>query len=170
MMESTSPADRPRGRWAPILLVVVITVVFSPVLFGGRTMYPTDITNKLFLPFSARALDHDVQETSITDAVEYYYPGRVFQSASFRRGRLPLWNPNVFGGHPALASDAGLTTFDPFNVALLLPNLGTALAWRSFLQVAACVILMFLFLRHLGLSAAAGVVGGLAFGLNRCSG
>ena len=39
-------------RGSAVFTAVALTV-FAPVLFGGRTMYPTDITNELFLPFAA---------------------------------------------------------------------------------------------------------------------
>ena len=164
---TAAPHDEARRRWwAPVVLVLVALVVFSPVLFGGRTMYPTDITNELFLPFAAHEPHTDVQATSLNDYVMYYYPARAFEAASLRAGRLGLWNPLVLGGHPAFASSAATVTLDPFNALLLLPNLGLALGWRSFLQEVACLLFMFFYLRHLGLSRAAAITGSAAYGFN----
>ena len=165
MTETPQNDIRDRSR-APAALVLVALVVFAPVLFGGRTMYPTDITNELFLPFAAHSSHSDVQATSLNDYVMYYYPARAFEAASLRSGHLNLWNPLVLGGHPAFASSAATVTLDPFNVLLFLPNLGLALAWRSFLQEVACLLFMFMYLRHLGLSRAAAVAGSLAYGFN----
>jgi hypothetical protein len=165
---TTEPrAARGAAAWAPIILVVAALVVFWPVLFGGRTMYPTDITNRLFLPFAANATDHTAQATSLTDYVMFYYPARVFQMHSLRAGELGLWNPDIFGGHPAFASSGGVAMLDPFNLLFLpMSDLGTALAWRSCLQVLACMLFMYAYLRHLALGRAASLTGSLAFGLN----
>lgn len=160
-------ADRGPGPWAPVILVVAALVVFSPVLFGGRTMYPTDITNRLVLPFAAGATDHTVQSTSLTDYVLFYYPARGFQVRSLRARALGLWNPDIFGGQPAFASTGGVALLDPFNLLFLaIPDLGTGLAWRSCLQVTACMLFMYAYLRHLGPGRAASLTGALAFGLN----
>src|SRR5262245_18896530 len=115
-----------------VLLVGVALAVFAPVLLGGRTMYPTDITNELFLPFAGGRDVTDVQVTAISDYATYYYPVRHFQARSFRAGSLNLWNPAILGGHPTCANNASIVAFDPFNLLLLWPDLGRALAWRSF--------------------------------------
>ena len=107
-----------------------------------------------------------MQVTALSDYVLYYYPGRYFQAKSFRAGHLNLWNPSVFGGHPAFASSAGLVAFDPFNLLLYWPDLGSALAWRSFLQVVGCMLFMYLYIRHLTLGTAAALIASIGYGLN----
>jgi hypothetical protein len=159
--------DRRSLELRPLLaLTAIALIVFGPVLFGGRTLYPTDVTNNLILPFAADRSVVNVQETSISDYVLYYYPVRYFQAASFRSGHLNLWNPYIFSGQPAFANNASIVAFDPFNLILLWPNLASALAWRSFLQVVACLALMYLYLRHLQLSVAGSLIGALGYGFN----
>ena len=159
--------DRRLVAFRPLVLLVAIALaIFTPVLFGGRTFYPTDITNNLILPFAADRSSLDVQETTISDYVLYYYPVRHFQAASFRSGHLNLWNPYIFGGQPAFANNASIVAFDPFNLLLLWPNLATALAWRSFLQVVACLAFMYAYLRHLKLSVAGSLIGAIGYGFN----
>ena len=75
----------------PAFLVVVALAVFGAVLFGGRTLYPTDITSNLILPFASGKPVPVVQETAISDYVLYYYPVRYFQAASFRTGAGPTF-------------------------------------------------------------------------------
>jgi hypothetical protein len=162
-MTSTRRID---GWWPAALLVSMALIVFAPVLFGSRTLYPTDITNNLILPFAANRTAIDVQATSISDYVLYYFPVRYFQAASFRSGQLNLWNPYIFGGQPAFANNASIVAFDPFNLLLLSPNLGAALAWRSFLQVVACLLFMYAYLRHLQLSVAGALIGAIGYGFN----
>ena len=157
---------RIKTAWPFAVLLGVLLVTFWPILFGGYTLYPTDITNELFLPFAAGKSGTDVQVTSIVDYARGYYQMRWFQATAFRSGQLNLWNPYVYGGHPAFASAGSVVSLDPFNVLLLLPDLGTALAWRTFLQIVACTIFMYLYLRYLRLGTAASLVGSLGYSLN----
>lgn len=147
-------------------LIGVALATFWPILAGGRTLYPTDITSESFLPFAAGKSGTDIQVTSIVDYVLHYYPARWFQALAFRSGQINLWNPYVYGGHPAFASTGDITSLNPFNMLLLLPDLGMALAWRSFLQVVACMSFMYLYLRHLRLGTTASLVGSLGYSLN----
>ena len=98
--------DRPRPRSArisPDLLAFLgyfaLTAAFyAPLLLGLRSFPPGDFTDH-FLPFS------------------------LFQRAELLAGRLPLWNPYTFSGHPFLA-DVQAAVFYPLSnlvLALTLP-------------------------------------------------
>ena len=99
-------SDRPRPRSArisPDLLAFLgyfaLTAAFySPLLLGLHSFPPGDFTDH-FLPFS------------------------LFQRAELLAGRLPLWNPYTFSGHPFLA-DVQAAVFYPLSnlvLALTLP-------------------------------------------------
>lgn len=151
------------------LLVATASAVFLPVLSGRWTLYPTDITDKMILPFAASRSGSQVQDTSVFDLVMDFYPLHMFQAKSFRSGRLPLWNPDIFGGQPAFASSGTTVTLDPFNILLLMADTGRALAWRTYLQIVACMLFMYMFLKELGLSSLASILGSLGYGLNSMS-
>jgi len=161
---------RPASAFSKIVpigvLLVTAAAVFLPTLTGRWTLYPTDITSKMFLPFAASRSDAKVQDVPVSDFVLAYYPMHLFQVETLLSGRFPLWNPYIFGGHPAFASSGTVVTLDPFNALLLMGDMGKGLAWRTFLQVVACMLFMFLFLREMGLGRFAGVVGSLGYGLN----
>lgn len=53
------------------------------------------------------------------DFTHQYYPLRAFAARVLASGHLPLWNPHIYGGQPALA--------DPQMAVLYPPNLITAL-------------------------------------------
>ncbi len=53
------------------------------------------------------------------DFTHQYYPLRAFAARMLAAGHLPLWNPQIYGGQPALA--------DPQMAVLYPPNLITAL-------------------------------------------
>jgi hypothetical protein len=155
-----------KRAWPFFALLGTLLAIFWPILIGGRTLYPSDILHELFLPFSASRTGTNVQVTSIIDYIPGYYPMRHFLQQSLRSGELPLWNPNIYGGHPAFASNGSTPTLDPFNLFLLLPNLPMALALRTFMQLCASAILMYLFLRHLRLSNVAAYIGAMGYTLN----
>lgn len=47
------------------------------------------------------------------DFTEQFYPFRAFGAAEWAAGRLPLWNPYVFGGHPYLADPLSAVFYPP---------------------------------------------------------
>ena len=53
------------------------------------------------------------------DAVFWFYPAYQFVAEQLRQGRLPLWNPYLYGGTPLFAQwQAG--ALDPLNWIFLL--------------------------------------------------
>ncbi len=152
---------------APILFLMgVMLLIFWPILFGGYTLYPADLLHEAYLPFAAYRSGTNVQVTAIIDYIHTFYPLRFFVWESLREGQLPLWNPFIWGGHPAFASQGSVVTLDPFNALYLFLDLPVALAWRTFLQVVACSVFMYLYLRNLRLGQPASLLGGLAFSLS----
>lgn len=66
---------------------------------------------RLFSPIPALRL-HVVQG----DFTNQFYPFRYFAAMEWRAGRVPLWNPYVFAGHPFLA-DIQTAVFYPLSLA-----------------------------------------------------
>lgn len=162
----SSLVTRIKPAWPFPVLLATLLAIFWPILFGGYTLYPSDILHEIFLPFSASHRGTNVQVTSIIDYVTAYYPMRCFLQDSFTEGALPLWNPYIYGGHPAFASNGSVPSLDPFNAFLLFSNLPAALAWRTFAQLCASAILMYFYLKHLQLRKAASLIGALSYTLN----
>ena len=50
------------------------------------------------------------------DFTNQFYPFRYFAAAEWGDGRVPLWNPYVFAGHPFLA-DVQTAVFYPLSLA-----------------------------------------------------
>lgn len=84
-------------------------------------------------------------------------------------GQIPLWDPNVFAGHPIIA-DPSTGIFYPLNILLVpLINAGN-LEWNFWLLEMFTIghillggIFMYLLIRSLKLSKYAGIIAGLAF-------
>jgi hypothetical protein len=68
------------------------------------------------------------------DAFNFFYPYHDAVAASLRAGRLPEWNPALFGGVPFLA-DSQAQLFYPLGWPFLLLDAPTALAWSIVLHL-----------------------------------
>jgi len=139
---------RRRGHaWAAIVagLVGLAVLFYAPIVLGLRTFPDGDFTHH-FLPFS------------------------LFLQDEVLSGRLPLWNPFTYGGHPFLA-DVQAAIFYPVSNALL----GVTLLWTApgtrlyILQVEAIAHIVlgawftFLLVRKLTARSDAALLAGMTF-------
>ncbi len=137
-------------HWRSALLVILFfgglsALFYAPILLGLRTFPDGDFTHH-FLPFS------------------------LFQQQELLSGRLPVWNPYTYSGHPFLA-DVQAAVFYPLSnllLAMTLPWNGAG-ARLYFLQVEAVVhvalagIFTYLLAYALTRSRWAGLLAGLLF-------
>jgi len=72
--------------WADIALIVIL--ILLPCLFFWRLVTPNL---------------SDQQQIKSGDFTEQYFPLRAFTAREWVQGRVPLWNPHLFGGQPGLA-------------------------------------------------------------------
>jgi hypothetical protein len=86
----------------------------------------------------------------------------------WKEGRVPLWNPYIFGGTPLLAAIQGGVFYAP-NVLLLLEPLWLWYGYSILLQYSLSGVFSFLYLRRLDLSRAAAVAGSLVYALGAFS-
>ena len=146
---------RPAGRWQQrwirrarngwILLLALAIFFYAPILAGLRTFPDGDFTHH-FLPFN------------------------LFLRQELAAGRLPLWNPFTYSGHPFLA-DIQAAVFYPLGtlwVALTLPlaDAGTRLyllQLEAVMQVALAGCFTYLLVRRLTGRHTAGLVAGICF-------
>jgi len=138
---------RLRGRaWVVVAGFVGLAAIFyAPIVLGLRTFPDGDFTHH-FLPFS------------------------LFLQNEVLAGRLPLWNPFTYGGHPFLA-DVQAAIFYPVSNILL----GVTLPWTApgariyFLQIEAIVQIAlggwftFLLVRKLTARTDAALLAGMTF-------
>jgi hypothetical protein len=150
MLPSTpaKPTQTPpsaRLHWA-IEAGLILLLALLPLLFFWRliTPHPTDQLN-----------------LAAGDFTEQYFPLRAFSAREWVRGNLPLWNPYLYGGQPALA-DIQSGALYPLHIAqaLLLgwggPLLGfaggfplKAVEWQMIGHFSLAAVGMYLFARHL---------------------
>src|SRR4051794_8549464 len=100
--------------------------------------------------------------TIFSDTVDFYSPQQQLLADGARHLRLPQWNPYVAGGVPlgAIPDTGGLSPFALVRAAL--PG-WLAPAWSALFSLVAALGFTFLFLRRLGLRAAAAWIGGAVY-------
>lgn len=96
-------------RYGPDALIILLLMLL-PLLFFWRLLTPKP---------------EDRLGIVGGDFTEQYFPLRAFTAREWVNGRVPLWNPALFGGQPALA--------DPQSGALYPPHVLQALVlgWRG---------------------------------------
>lgn len=135
-----------QADWIAVAGYAALTLLFyAPLLLGVRTFPAGDLTDH-FLPFS------------------------LFQRSELLAGRLPLWNPYTYAGHPFLA-DVQAAVFYPLSNLFLLLTLpwatpGARLYWLQ-VEAAAHVLLAgiftYLLVRELTGNRIAAFLAGAAF-------
>ncbi|HEX8681937.1 MAG TPA: hypothetical protein VF707_06465, partial [Ardenticatenaceae bacterium] len=87
------------------------------------------------------------------DPFNFFYPYHDALAASFTAGRLPEWNPALFGGAPFLA-DSQAQVFYPLGWPFLLLSAPAALTWSIALHLAIAAVGTYLWARRgLGMGA-----------------
>ncbi|HEY3111909.1 MAG TPA: hypothetical protein VGL23_24355, partial [Chloroflexota bacterium] len=97
------------------------------------------------------------------DTVIYYLPLAQRIDAALLTGRLPLWTPHIFGGHPLFADSESAIFYPPNLLGWLLFDPTTALIWQRILRFVLGGVFTYAFGRALGLSRAAATLAGLSF-------
>ncbi len=132
-----------RGDLAAIAAVLLLPVaLFWRVLFDGATMPPGG-----------------------GDFAAFVYPNFVFAARWLQQGTLPLWNPHFFSGAPFQA-DVQTGLFYPLNLLALLsarPFTYRALELLAIAHYSLTGLLMWLYLRRLGVGQLASLAGAAAW-------
>ena len=98
------------------------------------------------------------------DTLSLGYAARAFFRESLRTSGFPLWNPQLLGGTPFLESLAGGDSlYPPSFILLFLTDTYRALGWKLVLHVFLAGCFMHLWIRRLGGSRGAALVGGLVY-------
>ncbi len=164
------PEGRPTGRIDLIFLLLgalPVILLYFPGLTGQGTLVPTDYPYRFlpFRPFAAEQGVPPVQNELFADLLLENYVWKSFARAELSQGRLPLWNPYIFGGTPFLAGYQPAVLY-PLGVVFWVLPLPLAYAWFNALHHWLGIVFMYLFLRRVGLGRPAALFGGLAYGLS----
>jgi hypothetical protein len=130
--------------------VLIATLVF--IAAGLTLLWPIFAGQFLAGPFS--------------DQFEAGYGFRLFGAEYFREyGKIPLWNPYLFGGMPFVAAMHGDVFYPTAWLRWIVPtDVGMNLGFAVHIILAGCT--MFAFLRALGTGWGGAVVGGISYELS----
>ena len=106
----------------------------------------------------------------VGDVLVGAYPSRIYVHRLLQQGELPLWNPYQLGGMPLLA-DIQVASFYLPNLILDLIYWDTDIPYTGFealivAHYAIGAVLMFGYLRNLGIKTPAALLGAIAFEFN----
>jgi hypothetical protein len=177
----TSEGGRQRvneDRIALALLALFVLAAFSNVVFGGKSLLPSENWNPLdyrdtAANYGPRFVPHEewlrrdlVPFTNYRDvaaSILQLEPARELLTRSLRRGELPFWDPYVGGGSPSFATLIPGYLFPPTLAIALLGN-GSAISNIYILLLILCAgILTYFLLRQHALAWPACVAGAVAF-------
>jgi len=145
-----------------LLLLAVVCAVFYETIFLGFSLVTTDLLHNLLLPYTTTVSHVSVKNHYLVDAVSVGYPWSVFWQETVRLGQLPLWNPYILGGLPQLA-ESGAGILNPLRLLLLILPAERAFSLGVVAEYFLGAVFMFAFLRELGRSGCAALVGSCAF-------
>lgn len=135
-------ADEPAfPRWLPAVLFVGLGLfVFRDFVFSDRMLFGGD-------------------------TLGLGYVARAFYAEALRElGTIPTWAPDILGGTPFIEALSGGDSLYPPSVLLLLAmEPYRALGWKLVLHVIAAGFFMFAWIRAVGGSRAASLLGGTAY-------
>ncbi len=148
------------------ILVVALGVTW-PVTLGGRAMLPTGLYLRM-QPWRAHAAqfpDFRRPQNPILDAVQQFYPWRLYASRQVREGIVPLWNPLMLCGTPFVGNNQSAIFYPETWLHYFMEPL-RALGWATALFFFLAGSFMYGFLRTIRVRPLASTIGAVAFMLN----
>lgn len=131
------------------------------LLFGG-------LLAGVFLAFFWRTVSGMVYRPADGgDLVSFLFPIYRFAAQSLSQGRLPLWNPHLYGGAPFIGDIQAGFLYPP-NLLLFLLNPSFDYRWMQLLSIGHfwwAGLGVFVLVRTVGQSRPAALLAGIAFGL-----
>lgn len=142
--------------------VAVICVLYSQIVFFGKSLLPNLYYPKEFAPFGyegrkpASSFNVDLATPTFYELPMNYLVGKMYL-----KGDLPLWNPYQ-GAGVALASQYSTRVFFPYQI---LENICPYWLWDYFMlgRLFVAGFFTYLFLRLLGLSLLPAFLGGIFY-------
>jgi hypothetical protein len=127
-------------RWAPVVAAVALALLFfGDVILGGQVYYPGDIAR-------------------------VYLPQRVALARSLAQASFAWWAPELGIGYPLLASEAGVL-YPPNWLLYLILTPERAISASIVLHYALAGAGFYVYVRRLGRSAAAALLGSMVLAL-----
>ena len=168
MSERPLRPERMRGKRASLLAGLLFAglagAILHQALLPGKTLVPLDLIQTL-APWDSLDLG-PLANPLISDPFYSFYPRRAVLTTALRAGELPLWNPAILTGSPAIANPNFQLFYPPNLLAAFWLEPATALPWLAWAHLTLTGWLMFHFLRRHQLRWLAAWLGGAVWLLN----
>ena len=146
-------------------LLLLPLLFFAPATLGGQTQIPADNLYQFEPWLSARQAvgAPDVPHNPLlSDLVLQNYQWKTFIRRSLSEGVIPLWQTEQFAGTPFLAAGQHSALY-PFSLIYTILPLPRAYGWFTVSQLWLAGMLMYVFVRGIGLGRTAGAAAGIAY-------
>lgn len=144
--------------------VLITFVLFAPIFRGKVNLNANYLVS--FYPWYGQNLPY---KNTTLDQLRIYYPFFSTIYSNIRSGHLPLWNTNIYSGHPQLANIQGAVFYPLTFFAFVLPYVEYWHLWRMSPMVLASIF-MFMYLSVLPakwkVSRLAAFFGAITFGFS----
>ena len=134
-----------------------------------RDLLAASLLAGMVLAFFWRTVSGDLyQPADGGDLVSFLFPTYRFAAGALSQGRLPLWNPHLYGGAPFIGDIQAGFLYPP-NLALFLLRPSFDYRWMQWLSIGHlwwAGLGVYALARTLGHSRPAALLAGLAFGLS----
>ncbi len=160
-----SPADHP--DLLSILLLAFLTALFMwRVVFGGQVLFPLDMiyTAEPWHSEAKTQFSAPYWNPEITDSIWQFLPMATYAKKAWQSG-IPLWDPQVLSGMPALAHGEMFSNPVFLALSLFLP-IARAISWAAVFDLFIAGLFTFLFLRELEIRQTGAMIGALTFMFN----
>ncbi len=169
--EQSAPARRARLARADLVALSFIWAVAFVLTWqttvGDRALLPTDLYLRI-QPWRAHAARFEAPprvSMPVLDAVQQFYPWRLYASRQIRHGVVPLWTPHMLSGAPFVGNNQSAIFYPETWVHYVIPPL-KALGWATLMFLIIAGSGMYAFLRVIGLRPLPSTLGAITFMLN----
>jgi hypothetical protein len=145
-------------------LVLLATLFMWRALMPGNALLPLQLISRI-LPWS-NSVDEPMGNYLVSDPFFSFYPRRFFFTTTIRSNQLPLWNPYMLGGYPAVGDINAQTFYPPNWLVVQFAAPARSFALLAWFHLGLTGVLMYGFLRGLNLRRLAALLGGIAWMLN----
>ena len=149
---------------AALLYALLSLALFSPAMFTGRALSPSDYL--WFVAPWSHSRPGDITHVSNVELIDLPFAIEPWlHYAASRFPAAPLWNPYEAAGRPFIGN-AQSAVFSPFTLPAYVLPFGFALGLIAALKTWTAAFGMFLFARALRMRTASSLLAGTAYGFN----
>lgn len=157
-------------KFFALLLTIVGIIVFKPILFEAKTIFPANLLVSFYNPWvQEKYKDWGTGKVSNKptgiDNLRLYYPYLSLNREQLLKGQIPFWNPYNFSGNYHLGQSESAVFYPIFLISYLFPDL---FSWNFLLIIQPFLAAtgMYLFLTLLFKQRLPAFLGAMVFGFS----